>query len=137
MDTTPPDHIDSVTAYARRCPFCDIAIGVGRAKFVEPRPRAGTVMAFVPLNPVTPGHVLFVPRQHITDAAADPAMAGIVATAAAEWAALRGEPYNLITSGGAAATQTIFHYHLHYVPRADGDGLPLPWTGQAEREGRA
>lgn len=34
---------------------------------------------------------------------------------------------NLITSRGAAATQSVFHLHLHLVPRTEGDGLALPW----------
>jgi histidine triad (HIT) family protein len=37
---------------------------------------------------------------------------------------------NLITSKGAAATQTVYHLHVHVVPRQGGDGLPLPWTPQ-------
>jgi histidine triad (HIT) family protein len=36
--------------------------------------------------------------------------------------------FNLITSQGAAATQTVMHLHLHLVPRTDGDGLKLPWS---------
>jgi histidine triad (HIT) family protein len=39
-------------------------------------------------------------------------------------------PCNIITSVGAEATQTVFHLHLHVVPRRFGDGLALPWTGQ-------
>ena len=37
---------------------------------------------------------------------------------------------NLITSIGAAATQTVFHLHVHVVPRHEGDGLLLPWSNQ-------
>ena len=37
---------------------------------------------------------------------------------------------NLITSKGREATQSVFHLHVHVVPRAAGDGLPLPWTPQ-------
>ncbi|MFI0712504.1 HIT domain-containing protein [Streptomyces inhibens] len=42
---------------------------------------------------------------------------------------------NVITSRGPSATQTIRHLHIHLVPRADGDGLLLPWTaaGSAQR----
>jgi histidine triad (HIT) family protein len=36
--------------------------------------------------------------------------------------------YNLITSGGREATQTVMHAHVHYVPRRRGDGLKLPWS---------
>lgn len=86
----------------------------------------------VPLNPVTPGHVLFVPHQHIVEASAQPLLAGHVFAAAANYArekqmAHYPADYNLITNGGEAATQTVFHMHVHYVPRQDGDRLDLPW----------
>jgi histidine triad (HIT) family protein len=47
-------------------------------------------------------------------------------SAAAE---LATPPCNIITSAGSDATQTVFHLHLHVVPRRAGDGLALPWTG--------
>jgi hypothetical protein len=40
------------------------------------------------------------------------------------------ESFNLITSVGAAATQTVRHLHIHLIPRREGDALALPWTGQ-------
>jgi histidine triad (HIT) family protein len=48
---------------------------------------------------------------------------------AAQWARTCGDA-NLITSVGSAATQTVFHLHVHVVPRRAGDGLALPWTSQ-------
>lgn len=53
-----------------------------------------------------------------------------VARRAAMHAAARYESYNLITSCGEAATQSVRHLHWHVVPRRIGDGLHLPWTGQ-------
>jgi histidine triad (HIT) family protein len=38
--------------------------------------------------------------------------------------------YNFITSAGKAATQSVMHLHIHIVPRQEGDGLLLPWSGQ-------
>lgn len=78
-----------------------------------------------PINPVTEGHVLAVPREHVADALADPEVAGRVMEVAAWFAA--GE-CNLITSVGPLATQTVKHLHLHIVPRREGDGLALPWS---------
>ncbi len=44
---------------------------------------------------------------------------------------MAGHPtVNLITSKGEAATQSVFHLHVHIVPRQEGDRLPLPWTPQ-------
>lgn len=88
-------------------------------------------VAFQPLNPVVPGHFLVIPRVHISDFMEDAEIAGRT-LACASWIAkaLGVESANVITSAGAAATQTVFHLHVHVVPRREGDGLHLPWTGQ-------
>jgi len=106
------------------CVFCD------RIRTGDYEDRGRFVVSFEPLRPVTPGHRLFVHRLHTPDAAAQPWVTGAVFEAAAQFA--RGGPvaFNLITSCGAAATQTVRHLHVHYVPRRADDGLPLPWTGQ-------
>lgn len=106
--------------------FCDIANGDG--PFIFERPD---VVAIVPLNPVTAGHVIFIPKAHVPDACVDPSIAGDVMEAAA-WYVAEQEPINanIITSIGEAATQTVMHLHVHVVPRRPGDGLALPWTGQ-------
>lgn len=112
------------------CPFCErIRRGEYEAWADDP-----SVVWFEPLDPVTPGHMLFVPARHVSgagDPANGPYEAGITAEVAARWAQRHGiGAFNLITSAGAEATQTVFHLHLHLVPRRDGDGLHLPWTGQ-------
>lgn len=89
-----------------------------------------SVVHFEPLNPVVPGHRLFVHKKHTTDAAESPGITGNLFEAASSYAWFRRVPFNLITSAGSEATQTVFHLHVHYVPRREGDGLHLPWTGQ-------
>lgn len=106
------------------CPFC------GRIERGEYDACLRSVGRFAPLNPVTRGHMLFVPLQHVQDASEMPWLTGDVFEEAARYAAAMNRDFNLITSTGDAATQTIRHLHVHYVPRAAGDGLPLPWTGQ-------
>jgi len=94
-------------------------------------------MVIEPLNPVVPGHVLVIPREHVTDWV-DPGREehdgyGLrFAVALAQEYARRESigDCNLITSRGPAATQTVGHLHLHIVPRHEGDGLALPWTEQ-------
>lgn len=83
-----------------------------------------------PLNPVVPGHRLFIPRRHVANAAEMPDTTAMVFRAASRWGADQGVDFNLITSAGYAATQTVFHLHVHFVPRFPEDGLHLPWTGQ-------
>lgn len=107
-----------------RCVFC--AIGAGQAPVVVVR-EWPDALAIVPHHPVVPGHVLVIPRTHVADFAENPDVTAATMRAAAE---LGAPPANIITSAGSAATQTVFHLHVHVVPRADGDGLALPWTGQ-------
>ncbi|WP_433183155.1 HIT family protein [Actinoallomurus sp. CA-150999] len=114
------------TTQSPTCVFCSIVAGKAPASMVREWPDA---IAFRPLDPVTPGHVLVIPREHVADVGTDPAVSAITMAAAAELAAELPSA-NVITSRGAAATQTVFHLHLHVVPREHGDGLPLPWTPQ-------
>jgi histidine triad (HIT) family protein len=88
------------------------------------------VISFEPLNPRVPGHMLFLPAAHLADAADDPVTTGQVFAAASRYADGQHEAFNLITSAGPAATQTVRHLHVHYVPRRYDDGLHLPWTNQ-------
>jgi histidine triad (HIT) family protein len=114
------------------CPFC-ARIAAGEYDYSDRH-----AVAFEPLNPVTEGHLLVVPRDHVPDAGSDP----VAAARTMEFAAMIAGPlefadypaYNLITSAGSAASQTVRHLHLHIVPRHEGDGLKLPWTGQQKRE---
>lgn len=113
------------------CVFCAIVDGTAPATIVAEWAEA---IAIVPLGPVTDGHVLVLPRAHVADATASPYISGAVMRRAAEYAE-RHQAVNLITSRGKAATQTVFHLHVHIVPRRDGDGLALPWTEQQRRRG--
>lgn len=122
------------------CPFCQ-RIAAGEYETIccaeAPCIHNPTVVTFEPLNPVTPGHRLFLPVRHVEDALRDPCEAADITEYAARWASRGHETSggwstdcNLIMSAGAAATQTVRHLHLHLVPRSPGDGLHLPWTGQ-------
>lgn len=110
------------------CPFC------GRIERGEYDYEDRYNVAFHPLNPVTPGHFLAVPRKHTASAFTSPLYAGRAVQFAAELARLMElDDFNLITSAGSLATQTVFHLHVHVVPRREGDGLALPWTGQVRK----
>lgn len=111
------------------CVFCD---RISRGEY--DKQRIG--FCFEPLNPVVSGHRLFVSRRHVTDASVDPEVTAEVVAAASHYAQWQGVDFNLITSGGSYATQTVFHLHVHYVPRFEGDGLTLPWTNQRRADRR-
>lgn len=110
------------------CVFCRIIGGTAPATVVR-RWRWLGVIAIVPLNPVSPDHVLILPTRHVRDCGESAWI-----TAKVMWCASRvmGEYFaaNIITSKGAWATQTIWHAHVHVCDRREGDGLPLLWTGQ-------
>ncbi|MGZ4278626.1 MAG: HIT family protein [Solirubrobacteraceae bacterium] len=91
------------------------------------------VIAIMDINPATRGHALVVPRRHAKDLmeigpedlAACSAMAQRVAARATE--VLGADGINLLNSRGPAAWQTVFHFHLHVIPRYHDDPLRLPW----------
>jgi histidine triad (HIT) family protein len=86
------------------------------------------------INPATRGHALVIPRAHATDLhELDPTDLQACAVAAQRLAGrmrarLGADGINLINSCGAAAWQTVFHFHVHVVPRYVGDPLELPWV---------
>jgi histidine triad (HIT) family protein len=110
------------------CPFCQ------RIDAGEYDTRNEHAVSFEPLNPVTPGHLLVVPLRHVADAIQVPSVTAETMRLAAILAGQRDEDCNLITSIGPAATQTVQHLHIHIVPRREGDGLALPWTGQRKSD---
>ena len=103
--------------------FCDIVQGSAPAAVINEWEDA---IAIVPLGPVVDGHRLVIPKQHVTDFTENPAVSAATAMCAAELAADLPAA-NLITSKGREATQSVFHLHIHIVPRSEDDGLALPW----------
>ncbi len=89
------------------------------------------------ISPATRGHALVIPRRHTPDLLSVEAEDLRATTAAAQRLAARmrerlgAEGVNLLNSCGAAAWQTVFHFHLHVIPRYAGDPLRLPWSPAA------
>ncbi|MEU8538085.1 HIT family protein [Streptomyces parvulus] len=110
------------------CTFCAIVAGELPATIVR---EWDDTVAILPRGGCTEGHVLVIPRTHVADAGADPEVTARTMARAAELMA-EHEDANIITSKGSVATQTQFHLHVHVVPRVEGDGLALPWTGQSD-----
>lgn len=107
------------------CPFCDI---VDYDVHTQVEWASHNSVMITPHDPVVSGHKLFIPLVHVRDAAEDPVVTGHVMLDAARYAQEALEACNIITSVGSAATQTVFHLHIHVVPRSHDDGLKLPWT---------
>lgn len=131
MTTEPHGHTPAGTdgRAPGECPFCDIVAGRAAAQVVRRWPDS---LAIVPLSGVTPGHLLVIPKAHVADVGVDPVVSAVVMRRAAELAA-EFDACNIITSRGENATQTVFHLHLHVLPRRDKDGLALPWAPGRDR----
>ena len=116
---------------AEDCLFCGIIAGDVPGQIVDSDERT---VAFMDINPATRGHALVIPRAHARDVhdidtedlKAVAATAQTVAGRAIERLGAVG--VNLLNSNGAAAWQTVFHFHMHVIPRYEDDPLRLPWV---------
>jgi histidine triad (HIT) family protein len=113
------------------CIFCKIVAGELQANFVD---EDELTVTFMDINPATRGHMLAVPRRHARDLLEvgdeDLEAVAVAAQRAARKAhdRLEADGVNLINSCGARAWQTVYHFHIHIIPRYEGDPLQLPWT---------
>jgi histidine triad (HIT) family protein len=112
------------------CLFCGIVAGSIPSETIDSDDRT---VAFMDINPATPGHALVVPREHSADLLEiGPEDLTAVILASQRLAkrmknVLGADGINLINACGAAAWQTVFHFHIHVVPRYVDDPLKLPW----------
>ena len=113
------------------CIFCKIVAGEVPATIVDEDERT---VSFMDVNPATRGHALVVPRDHVPDIHE---ISGEELAACARSAQrlagrmrdrLDAAGVNLLNAAGPAAWQTVFHFHVHVIPRYDGDPLKLPWV---------
>jgi histidine triad (HIT) family protein len=113
------------------CIFCKVIAGELPSQRVDEDERTVT---FMDINPATRGHALVVPRRHARDVleispedlAATALAAQRIARRIQEQLGVDG--VNLLNSCGEAAWQTVFHFHVHVIPRYHDDPLRLPWT---------
>ena len=111
--------------------LCSIVGGAEPADFVL---KDESVVAIMDLHPATDGHVLVVPRRHSRDVwevageDAQRTFAASVEVARMIRRALAPEGINLVHASGAAAWETVFHFHMHVIPRYEGDSLVPPWS---------
>ena len=112
------------------CVFCKIIAGELPGQIVD---EDELTVAFMDIAPATRGHALVVPRRHSRnllevgreDLAATILAAQRLAGRATE--RLGADGVNLLNSCGSAAWQTVYHFHVHVIPRYEGDPLRLPW----------
>lgn len=115
---------------ANGCVFCAIVDGTAPAERVY---EDDFVVAVMDICPAATGHVLVIPKTHSQDLwdigrqDAERTMAASIRVAGMIRRSLRPAGINLVHATGTAAWQSVFHFHLHLVPRNDGDRLVPPW----------
>ena len=116
------------------CIFCRILSGeIPATKVCED----DSTLAFMDIGQVNPGHVLVTVKPHVENLfGLDDGLAAAVfqttaRVARAVKAAFTPQGVTLYQANGAAAGQTVFHFHLHIVPRHDGDGMELVWPAKS------
>jgi histidine triad (HIT) family protein len=113
------------------CIFCKIVAGELPATIIDEDERT---ISFMDIAPATRGHALVIPRAHSADLlSVDEQDLRAVAVASKRLAErvkerLGADGVNLVNSCGAVAWQTVFHFHVHVIPRYEGDPLRLPWV---------
>jgi len=124
---------------ASECVFCSIAVGNEPSRRVMENHRA---LAFLDINPVADGHTLVAPKEHfpdiwaLNDEAASEVWKLAVGVAHRLNEVLNPDGMTLFQANRSAGWQDVFHFHLHIVPRWDGDALVRPWRstpGDSER----
>jgi len=112
------------------CIFCAIAAGDAPAEIVD---SDEYTVAFMDINPATRGHALVIPRTHSADLMdiddEDLERTNLAARRLARRMdeTLAPAGFNVINACRPAAWQTVFHFHLHVIPRYEDDPLKLPW----------
>ncbi len=116
---------------ATDCLFCGIVAGDVPGQIVDSDEHT---VAFMDINPATRGHALVVPRRHsadlmeVSDEDLTYTMLAARRLARRIRETLEPDGFNILNSCGAAAWQTVFHFHVHVIPRYVDDPLKLPWV---------
>ena len=122
------------TPSSGHCIFCDLIRGAGEVSICY---EDSVAIAFLDIQPVNPGHVLVVPREHYEVLQDIPKDVGahlylVAAKLISRVQTASGATdMNIVVNSGAAAGQNVMHYHIHLIPRREGDGfdVPLPFPG--------
>lgn len=112
------------------CIFCKIAKGeIPSTTLYEDE----MFRVILDLGPATRGHALILPKEHaanlfeLPEATAAESMKLAKKMATKMKTALKADGFNLVQNNGAAAGQTVDHFHLHLIPRYEGDGQEILW----------
>jgi histidine triad (HIT) family protein len=112
------------------CIFCKVIAGEIPGEIVDSDDRTVTVMD---INPATRGHVVVIPREHsenllsVSDEDLAATMGAVQRITRRMQETIAPAGFNVLNNMGRAAWQSIFHFHVHVIPRYADDPLQLPW----------
>ena len=122
------------------CIFCKIANGaIPSATVYEDE----AFRVILDIAPAAKGHALILPKEHyanlweLGEEEAAKVLAIAAKVSAAQKKALGCDGVNLLQNNGVAAGQTVFHFHMHLIPRYDNDNVLIPWTTLSYEDGEA
>ena len=114
-----------------KCIFCKLANGeIPSATIYENE----DFRVILDLNPATKGHALILPKEHFANIFEMPEEWEMKAFALAKkmgakmMEVLKCDGFNVVQNNGAAAGQTVFHFHIHLIPRYENDGAGITWV---------
>jgi histidine triad (HIT) family protein len=116
------------------CIFCDVVAGKIPGEMIDSDERTITVLD---INPATRGHAVVIPRTHAANLFEldDDDLLAVMRTtrrvADRMRSTLQPAGFNILHNIGRAAWQSIFHFHMHVIPRYEDDPLQLPWLPEA------
>lgn len=122
------------------CIFCKIIAGEIPSSTIYEDEDFKVIMD---ISPAAKGHAVLLPKRHsanlyeLDDASAAKALLVARKVAAAMQAELNCEGLNLLQNNGEAAGQTVFHFHIHLIPRFKGDQVQTTWAQGKYQEGEA
>lgn len=122
------------------CIFCKISAGIIPSACVY---EDDDFRAILDIAPAAKGHVLLLPKKHcanlfeIDDVTASKALSVASKIAKAQKTAFNADGINLLQNNGEAAGQSVFHLHIHLIPRYDNDSVTIPWEHLSYAEGEA
>lgn len=112
------------------CIFCRIANGeIPSATLYED----SDFRVILDLNPASKGHALVLPKEHyanvfeLPDELAQKAIVVAKKVASRLYEGLHADGFNIVQNNGETAGQTVFHYHMHLIPRYEGDTVNVTW----------
>ncbi len=122
------------------CIFCRIIAGeIPSATVFEDE----DFKAIMDIAPAAKGHIIILSKKHyanlyeLEDSVASKALIVARRIAQAMKEELKCDGINILQNNGEAAGQTVFHFHIHVIPRYNDDHVIVPWTNQKYEDGEA